>query len=56
MHLKPGMETTRDLMHRDGYLLLAKGNVLTRPIIEQLLRLEQIEQHPLTLYIRQETP
>ena len=54
MHLKPGMVLTRELAHRDGYLLLAKGSTLTADIITQLIRLEQTEQHNLTLYIRQE--
>ncbi len=54
MHLKPGMQVSRDLMHRDGYLLLAKGSLLTANIIAQLVKLEQTEQHTLTLYIRQE--
>jgi response regulator RpfG family c-di-GMP phosphodiesterase len=54
MHLKPGMVVSRDLPHRDGYLLLAKGSVLTGDIIGQLVKLEQSEQQTLTLYIRQE--
>lgn len=54
MHLKPGMVVSRDLPHRDGYLLLAKGSVLTGDIIGQLVKLEQSEQQMLTLYIRQE--
>lgn len=54
MHLKPGMVLTRELAHRDGYLLLAKGSVLTADIINQLVRLEQAEQHNLTLYTRSE--
>jgi len=52
--LKPGMVLSRDLTHRDGYLLLAKGCPLTTDIIGQLIKMEQAEQHPLTLYIRQE--
>jgi len=54
MHLKPGMVLSRDLAHRDGYLLLAKGSPLTSDIIGQLVKLEQAEQQNLTLYIRQE--
>jgi response regulator RpfG family c-di-GMP phosphodiesterase len=54
MHLKPGMVLTRDLTHRDGYMLLAKASVLTSEIIAQLIRMEHLEQHTLTLYIRQE--
>jgi response regulator RpfG family c-di-GMP phosphodiesterase len=54
MHLKPGMAVSRDLMHRDGYLLLATGSTLNADIIGQLLRMEQAEQQNLTVYIRQE--
>ena len=54
MHLKPGMVLTRDQLHRDGYMLLAKGSVLTSEIIGQLIKMEHAEQHTLTLYIRQE--
>jgi len=54
MHLKPGMIVSRDLMHRDGYLLLATGSILKAEIIAQLERMEQVEQHNLTIYIRQE--
>lgn len=54
MHLKPGMVLSRDLAHRDGYLLLAKGSTLAADVIGQLLKLEQSEQQRLTLYIRQE--
>lgn len=52
--LKPGMVLSRDLTHRDSYLLLAKGATLTAEIIGRLHVLEQNEQQPLTLYIRQE--
>ena len=54
MHLRPGMALSRDLAHRDGYLLLAKGSVLTADVIGQLVKLEQSENQSLTLYIRQE--
>ena len=54
MQLKAGMLLSRDLSHRDGYLLLAKGAVLTADIISQLVKLEQNEPQNLTLYIRQE--
>jgi len=50
---KPGMILNRDLMHREGYLLLGKGQVLTASVIEQLMRLESGENQNLTLYIRQ---
>ena len=54
MHLKPGMVLTRDQVHRDGYMLLVRGSVLTSEIIGQLIKMEHAEQHTLTLYIRQE--
>ena len=54
MHLKPSMVLTRDLSHGDGYMLLAKGCVLTAEIIAQLIKMEHSEQQTLTLYIRQE--
>ena len=54
MHLKTGMVLNRDLMHRDGYLLLAKGTALSAEIIGQLSKMEHSEQQMLTLYIRQE--
>ncbi len=52
--LKPGMMLARDLMHRDGYLLLARGHVLEAELIGQLTKLESTEGQPLTLYVRQE--
>lgn len=54
MHLKPGMVISRDLTHKDGYMLLAKGSTLNSEIINQLIKMEQAEQQQLTLYIRQE--
>lgn len=45
------MRLTRDLMHRDGYLLLARDHILTQPEIAQLVRLEAAEKQPLTLYV-----
>jgi putative nucleotidyltransferase with HDIG domain len=52
--LKPGMVLTRDLVHPDGYLLLAKGNAVDVRIIEELQFYERSESRPLTLYIQQE--
>ncbi|HZW26685.1 MAG TPA: HD domain-containing phosphohydrolase [Gallionella sp.] len=51
--LHPGQRLARDLLHHEGYLLLAKDHVLTATEIEQLIRLEASEGHPLTLYIAQ---
>ncbi|HTZ00006.1 MAG TPA: HD domain-containing phosphohydrolase, partial [Rhodocyclaceae bacterium] len=52
--LRPGMALTRDLLHKDGYLLLAKGQVLDGAVIEQLVKLETSDGQPLTIHIRQE--
>ena len=54
LQLRPGMVLSRDLNHRDGYLLLARGSPLTKEIISQLVKLESTEQQPYTLYIKQE--
>ena len=51
--LQPGMRLARDLMHHEGYLLLAKDHVLSAAEIGQLARLEASDSHPLTLYISQ---
>jgi response regulator RpfG family c-di-GMP phosphodiesterase len=51
--LAPGMRIARDLMHHEGYLLLAEGHVLGRGEIDQLKRLEASEQRPLTVYVAQ---
>lgn len=49
--LKPGMVLARDLLHRDGYMLLAKGYVIDQAVIGQLLKIEASEHRTLTLYI-----
>ena len=49
--LSPGMRLTRDLIHRDGYLLLARDHVLTATEIAQLARLEASEKQPVTMYV-----
>jgi len=54
LQLRPGSVLSRDLNHRDGYLLLSRGSVLTKEIISQLVKLESTEQQPYTLYIKQE--
>ncbi|MEW6514661.1 MAG: HD domain-containing phosphohydrolase [Pseudomonadota bacterium] len=53
--LRPGMALTRDLIHPDGYLLLAKGQTVDQTVIEQLLKIESMEGHRLTLFIQPET-
>ncbi|HEX5363151.1 MAG TPA: HD domain-containing phosphohydrolase [Gallionella sp.] len=49
--LKLGLRLSRDLLHREGYLLLPKDHIITAADINQLMRLEATEFHPLTLYV-----
>lgn len=49
--LRPGMRLARDLVHPDGYLLLASGIALDEAQIEQLKRIEQAEGQPLVCHI-----
>lgn len=51
--LKPGMVLMRDLVHHDGYLLLARDCALDAKIIEQLRNMESSDGRPLILYVRQ---
>jgi response regulator RpfG family c-di-GMP phosphodiesterase len=41
MQLRPGMVLSQDLHNHDGYLLLAKGFVLTAQVVEELGKMEQ---------------
>jgi response regulator RpfG family c-di-GMP phosphodiesterase len=50
--LRPGMVLAEDLVHREGYMLLARGFTLDDAVIDQLRRLESNEGHPLTLKVR----
>jgi response regulator RpfG family c-di-GMP phosphodiesterase len=54
-HLKAGMELTQDLLHKDGYVLLAKGYRLNPEVISQLVRMEEVEDISITVYIKQES-
>ncbi len=49
---KLGSVLTRDLIHKDGYMLLAKGQVLDATIQEQLVRLESLERQHLILHVK----
>lgn len=49
--LRPGMTLARDLLHHDGYLLLAKGYVLNSAVIEQLRTLVATESRALSVMI-----
>lgn len=51
MHLKAGMVLARELLDKDGYLLLAKGHVLDAAVIEQLQRMEAADGAHIELQI-----
>jgi putative nucleotidyltransferase with HDIG domain len=50
-HLKAGMTLAGDLLHQDGYLLLAKGFVLSDSVIEQLRKLESSDGRQLVIHV-----
>jgi putative nucleotidyltransferase with HDIG domain len=52
--LKPGMMLARNLNHKEGYLLLARGGILDEIIIKQLREFERINGEPLVIHIRME--
>jgi response regulator RpfG family c-di-GMP phosphodiesterase len=54
--LTPGMVLSRDLRHRDGYMLLAKGYVVDSAVIAQLAKIEATEGHPMMVYICRSPP
>jgi response regulator RpfG family c-di-GMP phosphodiesterase len=49
--LKPGMVLSRDLPHRDGYMLLTKGYVIDPAIIAQLSKIETTEHCHIMVYV-----
>ncbi|GAB4181722.1 MAG: response regulator [Rhodocyclaceae bacterium] len=51
LDLRPGMVLARDLHHRDGYLLLARGFTVTEAVIEQLHGLERAEGFSLSVHV-----
>jgi hypothetical protein len=51
--LKPGTVVTRDLLHRDGSVLLPKGRVIDASAAAQLLRLQETEEQSILIHIRQ---
>jgi putative nucleotidyltransferase with HDIG domain len=53
--LKEGMRLSRSLQHRNGYLLLARGNQLTAAIIRQLRDIETVDGLPLIIHIHVDT-
>ena len=46
--IRPGMMLSRDLMSRNGEMLLAKEYVLNKQIIEQIRGVERMDGHPLS--------
>ena len=52
--LRAGMVTARDLITRDGFLLLSADHVLNEHLIKQILAFEKSSGSPLTLYVRPE--
>lgn len=53
--LSPGMVLSRDLMHREGYLLLAKGYVVDPAVIAQLAKIEATDHYHIMVYICRQT-
>lgn len=50
--LRPGMRTTRDLVTRDGQLLLSADHVLSERLIGQIADFENTSNVTLTVYVR----
>lgn len=50
--LTPGMVLTRDLVSRDGALLLAKDYILEQRLINQILHFEQSEGRAITIFVQ----
>jgi putative nucleotidyltransferase with HDIG domain len=53
--LKPGMVLSRNLLHKEGYLLLARGSTLDETIVKQLREFERINDESITVFIRVES-
>jgi response regulator RpfG family c-di-GMP phosphodiesterase len=49
----PGMKLSRDLITRNGEMLLSRDHVLNEQIIDQVMSFERMDGHPLTIYIHQ---
>ncbi|MFT4862214.1 MAG: adenylate cyclase [Pseudohongiellaceae bacterium] len=54
--LQPGMELARDLTTQRGALLLNKGRVLTKGVINTIVNLENQIEKKLTIYIKRKDP
>ncbi len=51
LQLRPGMRTTRDLVTRDGALLLSAEHLLTERMIAQIAEYERLAKSALTIYV-----
>lgn len=49
--LQPGMKLSRDLLSKDGGLLLSKDHVIDDSLISQIRNFEELEDRLLTIYI-----
>jgi response regulator RpfG family c-di-GMP phosphodiesterase len=54
--LQPGMELARDLTTQRGALLLNKGRVLTKSVINTIVNLEAQIEKKLTIYVKRKDP
>lgn len=53
--VRPGMVLSRNLVHKEGYLLLARGSILDETIVKQMREFERINGESLDVYIRVES-
>jgi HD-GYP domain-containing protein (c-di-GMP phosphodiesterase class II) len=51
-NLKNGMVLARDLVSRDGFLLLARDYLLDNMLIEQLKNYERMDGQPISVFVR----
>ncbi len=49
--LKSGMTLSRDLITRNGELLLSKDHVLNEQLIDQIRNFEKLDGHPITIHV-----
>lgn len=54
LHLREGMRLSRDVTHPDGFLLLSKGSVLDRQLIDQLVTVERDILRTFDIYVLRE--
>jgi hypothetical protein len=50
--LRSGMVLARDLLTRDGFLLLSRDHVLDSSLIEKIRGYEQIDANPIEVRVR----